>query len=428
MADAGGEPSPEAAFAAALERAFRTGPPAALGLAVSGGSDSMALLHLAADWAARAGTGRGVALSVVTVDHGLRPEAQDEAGLVGYTARRLGLSHETLRWSWDRHGNVQDAARRARYRLLADWARERGLEGVLLGHTRNDQAETLLMRLARGSGVDGLAAMAPERLAHGQRFLRPLLDVERYALRRYLNARGGRWADDPTNDDPGFDRVRTRRALAELDLDQERLAETAARMADAREALEQMTRHVAAPHLALDMGDLTFPQDAFAAAPAEIRHRLLAHLLRWRTRSPYRPRYRALRALAEGLVRGRGGTLHGCFVSVRRGTIRIAREYAAVSGLSAPPDALWDGFWRLEAGPGAAQADRVGALGEAAHRPAPAPGTAPNGRPPRESLMASPALWAGEELVAAPLAGWGEGWRCQPAFTAEDCLAALLSH
>jgi tRNA(Ile)-lysidine synthase len=267
--------------------------------------------------------------------------------------------------------------------------------------------------------------MAEERVADGVRFLRPLLDVERYALRQELNARGQAWADDPTNDDPAFDRVRTRRALAALGLDDARLAETAARMADARAALEEITRHVAASSLALDRGDLTLPQAVFAAQPAEIRHRLLAHLLRWRAHSPYRPRYRPLRALAEGLVRGRGGTLHGCFVSVRRGTIRIAREYAAVAALESRPDALWDGFWRLEPAHGAPGADTVRALGERALGPLP---DTDGPRPPRESLMASPALWQGERLVAAPLAGLGEGWKCQPVFTVDDCLATLLSH
>mgnify|MGYP006273773397 CR=1 FL=1 len=414
-------PAPAEAFARALARAFPEAPPAALGLAVSGGSDSMALLRLAAEWAAR----RSTALQVATIDHGLRPEATDEAAMVAHATRALGLPHAVLRWDWDRHGNLQDAARRARFRLLADWARAGGLAAVLLGHTRNDQAETLLMRLARGSGVDGLAAMAEERVAHGARFLRPLLEVERYALRQVLRGAGQTWADDPTNDDVAFDRVRTRRALAALGLDDARLAETAARMADARAALEAMTRHVAATSLAMDSGDLTLPQAAFAEAPAEIRHRLLAHLLRWRTGSPYRPRYRPLRALAEGLVRGRGGTLHGCFLSVRRGTIRIAREYAAVADLEGAPDALWDGFWRLEAGAGAPPADSVRALGERALGPLPE-AAAP--RPPRESLMASPALWHGETLVAAPLAGIGAGWRCEPAFTVADCLNTVLSH
>jgi len=267
--------------------------------------------------------------------------------------------------------------------------------------------------------------MAEERVAHGARFLRPLLGIERVALRQTLTALGQTWADDPTNDDPSFDRVRTRRALAALGLDDARLAETAARMADARVALEEMTRHVAASSLSMDSGDLVLPQEAFAAQPAEIRHRLLAHLLRWRSRSPYRPRYRPLRALAEGLVQGRGGTLHGCLVSVRRGSIRIAREYAAISALSGPPDALWDGFWRLERGPEAPGADIVRALGERALGPLPQT-AAP--RPPRESLMASPALWQGDRLVAAPLAGIGSGWTCQPAFTASDCLNTLLSH
>ncbi|MEM9248599.1 MAG: tRNA lysidine(34) synthetase TilS [Pseudomonadota bacterium] len=417
--------APEATFAAALGRFFPDGDPLSLGLAVSGGSDSMALLYLAADWARM---GRSVRLEAVTVDHGLRPEAHEEAELVRRAARALGISHRRLDWRWDHRGNLQDAARRGRYRLLADWARAEGHGSVLLGHTRNDQAETVLMRLSRGSGVDGLAAMSSERAAHGVRFLRPLIDVSRLDLRRGLNARGAAWADDPTNDDPAFDRVRTRRAMAALDLDAERLSETAARMADARAALETMTRHLAAPHLTLEAGDLLFPQDVFCEAPAEIRHRLLAHLLRWRSGSPYRPRYRPLRALSEGLVRGRGGTLHGCFLSVRRGTIRIAREFAAVAKLSTPVAEVWDGYWRVaptDAAEPRAPAARIRALGRRALDPLP---DAVGPRPPRESLMASPAVFVADTLVAAPLAGLGHGWSCQPEFTVEDCLGTLLSH
>ncbi len=419
------ERAPADAFSAALGRAFAAGQPGALGIAVSGGSDSVALLHLAAEWAKTAGQVRLVA---VTIDHGLRPEAREEAQLVRRTATALGIGHTRIDWRWDHRGNLQDAARRGRYRKLAEWAEAEGLDAVLLGHTRNDQAETLLMRLTRGSGVDGLAAMSPERIAHGIRFLRPLLDVARYDLRRHLTVLGATWADDPTNDDPVFDRVRTRRAMAALDLDAERLAETAARLADARVALEEMTRHLAAPYLTLDRGDLLFPQNAFATAPSEIRHRLLAHLLRWRTQSPYRPRYRPLRALAEGLARGRGGTLHGCFLSVRRGTIRIAREYAAVARHSTLQSELWDGYWRVTPlDPTALPAGDVTlrALGKLALDRLP-DSEAP--RLPRESLMASPAVFAGEEMIAAPMAGLGDGWGCQPAFTAEDCLSMLLSH
>ena len=149
--------SPAAALEAALAAVFPDARPTALGVAVSGGGDSVALLCLMADWAAP----REVRLAAATVDHGLRPEAAAEAAGVAALCGRLGLAHATLRWEgWDGRGNLMDAARRARRRLLADWAAEQGLAAVALAHTRDDQAETVLMRLARGAGVDGLSAMA----------------------------------------------------------------------------------------------------------------------------------------------------------------------------------------------------------------------------------------------------------------------------
>ncbi|MGB3147286.1 MAG: tRNA lysidine(34) synthetase TilS, partial [Paracoccaceae bacterium] len=184
-----------------------------LGVAVSGGGDSMALLHLLADWR-KAG---GPELLAVTVDHGLRPEAAAEAGFVADHCLGLGIAHETLCWTgWDGRGNLPDQARRARYRLIVGWARRHGLARVALGHTLDDQAETVLMRLLRGSGVDGLSAMADCRVEAGIAFCRPLLSVQRQDLRHYLTARSVPWLEDPTNDDPDYDRVKARQALATL--------------------------------------------------------------------------------------------------------------------------------------------------------------------------------------------------------------------
>ena len=143
-----------AALAAALDP-----PPPALGVAVSGGSESTALLIHLHDWAGP----RGVALHAVTIDHGLRPEAAAEAAGVAALCARLAVPHDTLPWRWDGRGNLPDAARRGRQALISDWAAARGIADVALGHTADDQAETLLMRLGRGSGVDGLAAMRPLR-------------------------------------------------------------------------------------------------------------------------------------------------------------------------------------------------------------------------------------------------------------------------
>ena len=383
--------------AAALARAMAAAPPGPVGVAVSGGGDSVALLLLLA--AIRP-------VAAVTVDHGLRPEATAEAAAVARLCADRGIPHAVLPWrGWTGRGNLQAAARAARRRLIGAWAAERGLAGVALGHTLDDQAETFLLRLARGSGVDGLAGMAFAARGEGALWLRPLLEVRREALRQWLTGQGVAWAEDPSNADPAFARVRARAALgplATLGLGPERLAATAAAMARARTALEAATAALARACLEPGRaGDLTLDPGPWAAASEEIRLRLLAAALGWVAGAPLRPRLSALSAAAAvagglgGELRG-GLTLHGCILRPRRGRIVLRREPARAAA-AVPFGAAWDGRW-LVAGPGAGL--RVGALGVVglARRPRwRESGLA------REALLTTPAVWDGADLVAAPL-------------------------
>ena len=309
-------------------------PPGPVGVAVSGGGDSLALLLMLHETGARP-------LAAVTVDHGLRPESAAEAAAVAALCAARGIPHTLLRWEEPAGaGNLQARAREARRRLIGDWARGRGIGAVALGHTLDDQAETFLLRLARGSGVDGLSGMAPVTRADGLVWLRPLLAVRRAALRDWLVARGVAWAEDPSNADPRFERVRARAALpllAPLGLGPERLAATAAAMARAREALERATAELAARAVeAGPAGDLALDPGALAGAPAEIRLRLLAAALCWVGGARYRPRLARLEAALAAIEAGRVGhglTLHGCVLRARGGRVAIRREPAAV----APP-------------------------------------------------------------------------------------------
>ncbi|KIU52230.1 MULTISPECIES: tRNA lysidine(34) synthetase TilS [Bradyrhizobium] len=248
-------------------------------LAVSGGPDSVALMWLAARW--RRALAKGPRLVAVTVDHGLRREAAREARDVKRLARSLDLPHHTLRWSGPKPGTgVPAAAREARYRLLAQAARKHGATHILTAHTRDDQAETLLMRLLRGSGVAGLSAMARETERDGILLTRPLLDVAKAQLIATLKRAGVGFADDPTNRDPAFTRPRLRAlmpVLAEEGGDARNLARLAARIARANAALEVQVddaeRYLAlkdedGPHAGFDAG-------SFAVMPEEIRLRLL---------------------------------------------------------------------------------------------------------------------------------------------------------
>jgi tRNA(Ile)-lysidine synthase len=261
----------------------------ALLLAVSGGPDSIALMWLAARW--RRGLRQGPRLVAVTVDHGLRAEAAAEAREVKRLARTLGLEHRTLRWTGVKpKAGLPAAARSARYRLLARAARQSGATHILTAHTRDDQAETLLMRLLRGSGIAGLAAMARESERDGVLLARPFLDVAKSQLIATLTRARLGFADDPTNRDLHFTRPRLRALMPVLAAeggDPRNLARLALRLARANAAVEVLTdgaeRYLAlrdrdASRSAFEAGSAdarSFDATAFAAMPEEIRLRLL---------------------------------------------------------------------------------------------------------------------------------------------------------
>jgi len=415
-----------AGFVRALEDGLDGAQPLRVGVAVSGGGDSTALLLLARRWADE----RGGLIRAATVDHGLRPEAAGEAAQVAARCARLGLEHRVLNWrGWRGVGNLQAEARKARYRLLADWARQNRLQAVALGHTRDDQAETVLMRLARGSGVDGLSGIAPRRRADGVLWLRPLLEVSRDRLRAFLKAQGVDWLEDPSNADRRFARVNTRRALdslAPLGIGRAQLADTAARLRAAREVLEQAT-HAAARDLArVRAGGVLAGRDAFLALPAEIRRRFLAHCLKWVSTAAYAPRHAALLRAEADIAARRKATLHGCLIAPEGDDFVIAREYAAVAGCEVAAGEIWDGRWRILGPAGAAESGlRTRALGENGLKSVP---EWRNTGFSRALLLSSPALWRGGDLVAAPLAGAAGIWRAEMTRGENDFLSSVLSH
>lgn len=388
-----------------------------IGLAVSGGGDSVAMLHMAADAAAARPRGQEPVLFVVTVDHGLRAGSALEAASVGEAARALGLPHDTLHWEgWQGHGNLQAAARSARRTLIGRWARERGVGAVLLAHTADDVAETFLMRLGRRAGVDGLSPMSGRWEEGGILWLRPLLGIRRATLRSWLTTRGIGWAEDPSNEDTGFARVRARKALgclAPLGIGAEEIVAAAAALASARAALEQYARAALAGVVAVEGGDLLIDRAGFAALPAETRRRILLHAIGWIAGTSHPPRQLALERFEGALHAGHAATLGGVRLDPARpgrvatGRARIGREARAVNHLVAAPGAVFDHRWILEA-PQALPGGEVRALGRAGLA------QCPNRRAaglPRASLAASPALWQGETLIAAPLAGLGGGLR-----------------
>lgn len=242
------------------------GAPIMLGLAVSGGADSLALLLLG--HAALPGR-----VKAATVDHGLRAEAMQEAAFVTSTCARLGVAHEILRPSAPIEGNVQSGARQARYALLEEWRRGQGLDWIATAHHADDQAETLLMRLNRGSGVAGLSGVR----AVNRHVVRPLLGWRRSELAEIVASSGLEAVADPSNSDDRFDRVRLRRQLGEAEwIDTLAVARSAAALAEAEASLEWAADRIwteravrSAAGIRLDPADL----------PTELRRRLVARAL-----------------------------------------------------------------------------------------------------------------------------------------------------
>ena len=397
--------------------------PKAVGVAVSGGGDSMALLHLMHRWAGD----EGVGLQVATVDHGLREAAAQEAKAVAAFCAELGIEHSTLRWTdWDRKGNLQDQARRARYRLMTAWALGRGIKAIALGHTLDDQAETFLMRLARGSGVDGLSGMQPVRETDGIQWVRPVLAVSRQKLRDYLQRHKITWIDDPSNDDEQFDRVKARKilaALAPLGIDADRLVDTAQAMQSARSALERQTQEVARNMVEICNGDVVLDANGFKAQHPEIQSRLLSHALCWVSSAEYRPRRQALSDVLFDILDATPSVLHGCRILVNKSEIRITREHQAVKDEVCPTDAVWDRRWRFS-GPHTKGLE-LRALGESGLAECPdwrAAGI------PRASLLATPAVWQNDRLIAAPLAKKPNGWITTVLFGLDHFISSIKSH
>jgi tRNA(Ile)-lysidine synthase len=321
-----------AAGAEELNRLFALGHGHAhLALAVSGGADSMALMHLARRW--RQASAPHITLTVLTVDHGLRPESAAEARQVASRAADLGLDHVTLNWPGKKPRTaIQETARTARYGLLTGWCRAHGAGALLLAHHMDDQAETVLMRLSRGSGLAGLAAMAPVHMRDGVTVLRPLLGVRKSELESMLRQNDQSWMSDPSNDNTGFARIRMRHVLAALENASPlapRLARLARRIGAAR---DRQTAEVAAAARAMTRlhpgGYCEMEPQLLAALPPRLRRELLGRTLQAVGGGPYPPNRQALERLATGLGQAgfTGASLHRCLILPWRKKLWITRE------------------------------------------------------------------------------------------------------
>ena len=347
------------------------------GLAVSGGADSTALMHMARRWQVAAGA-CAPRLSVLSVDHGLRDGSAREAQWVSEQARTLGLDAEILRWSGKQAGSaVQERARQARYGLMAGYAHANGLDALVTAHHLDDQAETFLMRLARGSGVDGLAGIPRSGQWAGLAVHRPLLDFPKARLVATLKQFGVEWLEDPSNDDRRFERVRIRAAMEELEnlgIGAEALARSASRLRRAQEALELMTDRFLGSHASLsDLGFGQIRTEALRDVPEDIALRALSRVIQAVGGHVSAPNMAKLEALVAAIRSGDEGarTLGGCRIVPDRTDVLVLRETgrSALETLVLNPgdSGLWDNRYHVSLDAGVRAAVEVRALGEAAY-------------------------------------------------------------
>ncbi len=398
-------------------------PSPCLAVAVSGGPDSMALAVLAHDWAVRQG-GRAVAL---IVDHGLRPEAAKEARAAARRLERAGLGARVLTWRGEKAASgLQAQARDARYDLLHAAMLKLGSFHLLVGHHAEDQAETFLLRLGRGSGPAGLAGMAPIVERPDYRLLRPVLAIPKARLKATLAARGLTWVEDPSNADPRFARVRLRGmlpGLAAAGLALPAFARAMAGLAAERDDREAACAALLAGTARLDpRGWVSLAREGVTGAGGK---HLLEHLILSIGGARYAPRQARAERLWTRLSAPEfaGGTLGGCRVVTQKGKIWVLREVGRC-----PPAVLipgrpgfWDGRFRIvlgrRPGPsrGALTARCLGSTGWREVMAGPgrnrATGTDSLQRLPAAARFALASLWDDQGLIAVPHLRWSRpGW------------------
>ncbi len=351
-----GNPVTDREFAALLDTIVPAGPVPRLAVALSGGGDSMALVRLAQIWCQN----RGAALAALTVDHGLRSGSADDARQVGAWMVDLGIPHHILGWQGPKpRSAIQAKAREARYRLMTDWLRAHHDGPLLLAHQREDQAETFLLRLDKGSGLDGLAGMKAVGEMNTVAILRPLLSVPKARLLATLRVLGQDWLEDPSNRNPRFARNHMRQLIPLLFSGPDPalpLARLAGKLGGLRHRLDQAALRAMAETCHVDpAGFAMLAPEPLGALPDEILGRVLAQLVMGLGPRPYGPRRASLERAVKEIRRTDGGislTLGGCVFSRRANGILLRRE------MRRPPPPMeakagsheWDGIYRVWVG------------------------------------------------------------------------------
>ena len=383
-----------------------------LAIAVSGGADSMCMAAVLR--AARP-------IVALIVDHGLRSSSAAEAKLTAERLTVLGIDNEILTWQHEQIpvANIQANAREARYALMRDWCAAQKISFLCTAHHMDDQAETVLMRLARGSGVYGLAGMAGTRdLGQGVILVRPLLDVPKKRLTATLAEKNIEWVEDPSNQNEAFDRVKARRLLADpplAGLQAERLTATAQRLRRSRDALEFYQRRWLAEAVDFfEAGYALLDKSKFADVPEDIYLRALNSVIQFSGGGGYAPRFEKLQRLSSSLLSDdfSGHTLSGVqFAPFSSGKILVTREVSAMeASKKIRGNTEWDGrFIISEEAKSPKHTLLIGPLGDAGRKLITENLSGINDGAytvPKQVLPTLPGLFAEERLIAVPHLGY----------------------
>ena len=324
------------------------------GIAVSGGSDSMALFHMLTDWK----SSDKPEIIVASIDHGLRSESKLEVEFVKKACEMKKVKHFSLAPSTHLskiQGNLQDNARSARYTLLRNWAIAKNLQCILLGHTLDDQEENLLIRFFRGSGVDGLVSMEEMVARNEVLWMRPLLKFRKEDLRNYLRINNYSWVDDPSNHDDKYTRVRMRKLLKQLksnNLITPNFVKTADHMLRASKLSREIAISNSKTLLSFnDVGQISFKVEKFSKLFEDSRYRILAGIVSWFSGSFYKPRFSQLENVYNKIlnVNMTGSTLGGTVFKKRNGIVTVTRELGSIEEnfLVKNKKFIWDNRWLI---------------------------------------------------------------------------------
>ena len=304
-----------------------------IALAVSGGRDSMALMYLVYRW--KAHLALNIEIEVLTVNHNLRKAAEDECGFVQKIAKNYGFKHKVLIWEHEHvETSIQEKARKARYQLMLDYVREENIDTILTAHTSDDNIETFIMRLAKGSGLNGLKSINEIRHEDRIQIQRPLLSLSRSLTTEILRSTGNEWVDDPTNDDERFERVKIRNnisLLSSFNISSDNLTKTIQRLARAHESISFFTNLVSEELVELsELGHANVNFDKLRYYPKEIILRVFAKALT--DVNGGNVSLSSLEAVFAELIKTeRSKTLNGCQIIPQKNKYVIVRENRGIS-------------------------------------------------------------------------------------------------